>query len=217
MNEGNIWRLTDVSNRSVKSGIARGKLAKGPLSLYSHCMEHAVGNTALEHWFPNSGADSLHRPQAPKLPLPHSRHFNILDTLGPCKVCFHLRAFAFAIPSPEHAFPIYPQVSLSHFLQVKCQQGCTWPPNRKQPPTPTWGSLPSKTCFILIHRTCYHVTVCILACLSVHCLSPLLEGKRHENKVLSVVLLNIAVFPGIRIWWCLMHVFQWRKEGGNQL
>lgn len=49
MNEGTIWRLTDVSNRSVESGIARGMLAKGPLSLYLHCMEHAVGNTALEH------------------------------------------------------------------------------------------------------------------------------------------------------------------------
>lgn len=49
MNEGNIWRLTDVSNRSGESGIAGGKLAKRPLSLYSHCMEHAMGNTALEH------------------------------------------------------------------------------------------------------------------------------------------------------------------------
>ena len=49
VNEGNIWRLTEVTNRSVESGIARGMLAKGPLSLYSNRMEHAVGNTALEH------------------------------------------------------------------------------------------------------------------------------------------------------------------------
>lgn len=82
---------------------------------------------------------------------------------------------------------------------------------------PSWCSLPPETCLILARSTCYCVTVCILVCLSVHCFALLLEGKCHENKVLSVVLLNTAVFPGTRTWWCLMHVFQRRKEEVNLL
>lgn len=128
----------------------------------------------------------------------HSRHTHLLAVLGPGK--------SRSTSGPLHFSPLLSKRSSSFILRSYSHFFLSEPSlTTQEQPTPTWYSLPSKTCLNFLHSTCHHLALHVSAYVFITCL-PLLVGKLHEDQGLSVGF--TTVFPEPRSWWYLINVFK---------
>lgn len=159
-----------------------------------------MGNAALDPWFPNTGADLLHKPHLLTLFPFRSKHTHLLAILWPCKVSFHPRAFALDNPSSQNVLP--------YLLSLPLGQAMVSPPLVIQHKTAPHSHLALPMFHDLLYFSPQHTAPSDSLCMCSLFIDyfPLLKGKLCEDKVLSFGV--TARFPESRTWGGLIHVFK---------